>query len=60
MSTAADPETERAIAMEMARFDASRSLVLITCAAYALNVKNKPDYHTMNGEPKRRKRKRQP
>jgi hypothetical protein len=54
MSTSAHPDVERAIGKEMARYDCSRSFVLITCAAFALNVKEQPDYRTTNGHRKRR------
>lgn len=46
MGTSVISPLERAVRAEMSRFKVSRSFVIATCVAYALNVNEQEDYKT--------------
>jgi hypothetical protein len=44
------PQVERAVEREMSRWGVSRAFVIATAVAYALGVKEQPDYRTLQEE----------
>lgn len=57
-SSAFTPALNRAVESEMRRYKCSRAFVLATCASFALNVDDQPDYRKddIGRKPMRRRR----